>query len=145
MDEHLMDMIMNARVMGTGEEEVLPIGMSKKKYAGEGTKAGAAHNPWMKHLKKWRKEHPNVKGKEAMIRARKSYKPMKGGKKSGSKTAKRPAKSLKNKKMKKEMMKKGKMAFKSAAEKKRVIAKLKKQHKKELAAVKKVPIRKSNK
>jgi hypothetical protein len=31
-------------------------------------------NPWMEHLKRFRREHPELKGKEAVIAAKKTYK-----------------------------------------------------------------------
>jgi len=34
-------------------------------------------NPWMLHLAKFRKEHPNVRGIDAAKQAKKSYKPIK--------------------------------------------------------------------
>lgn len=33
----------------------------------------AKKNPWVKFLKKWMKEHPNIRGKEAMEQASRDY------------------------------------------------------------------------
>jgi len=41
-------------------------------------------NPWISHLKKYHAAHPNLSYKEAMVKAKSSYKPI-GGSKSGSK------------------------------------------------------------
>ena len=36
--------------------------------------SGKAKNPWFEHLSKYRKSHPNLSLKEAMIKAKKTYK-----------------------------------------------------------------------
>lgn len=40
---------------------------------GSGTKKGAKKNPWLKFLKKYRKEHPELSGKDVLIAAGEAY------------------------------------------------------------------------
>ena len=42
-------------------------------------------NPWLTHLNKYHSKHPSLTLKEAMTKAKKSYKPKSGSKKSGTK------------------------------------------------------------
>lgn len=156
MDPHLRSMILNSRAMGTPMTSM--VGGDDDVYeAGSGTKKGASKNLWLDFLSDWREMHPGVKGKEVMVQAAAAYK--KSGlkekpkkKSAGSKSAKPKAKpkSASKKPAKKTVAKKvvakksakpDKPSFKSATAKKSFIAALKKEHKKELAKVKKVPVK----
>jgi hypothetical protein len=51
-----------------------PNNYNKKSRVKKGGRSGCKKTEWMKHLDRFRKEHPNVKGKQVFIQAKKTYK-----------------------------------------------------------------------
>lgn len=146
MDEHLRSLIMNSRTMGTPMKDMVAGGYGTK----EGGIKSAKKSPWIKFLAKWRKEHPDVTGKDVMKKAAKAYeksglkeKPKK--KSSGSKRSSKKSSGSKKVSPKKKVMKKAntKLTFPSKAAKDNFIKKLKAAHKKELDKVKKIKVSKN--
>ena len=82
---------MGAGYYGAGSKSKKRVHKSRKggdyslgRYSGAGTKAGAKHNPWLRHVHAYRMKHPNMPYREVLQRARASYHPVHH--RSGSKT-----------------------------------------------------------